>query len=325
MRHHGLAAVAGLYLLSLCLFSLPVGAAGVQRLDLPAGGGKPAQVGAVWSPCTKPAGLVRLRQIMVPGVKDCPVAGTKLPLIVISHGYNGWFGGHHDTAAALADAGFVVAAITHTNEHGRSWHTGRPAAIKRLIDHMLTRWPERGRIDANRIGVFGFSRGGYTGLVLIGGEPNFWRIVRHCQAVPADPVCRPTGAPRRRSGRSTRRPKPSYPHDPRIKAAVIAAPLGVVFGRDELKSVRVPVQLWRAAKDERARFPYHADAVAKALRVKPDYRVVPAGHFAFLAPCTARQAEAIPAVCRDADGFDRVAFHRRFNAAVVAFFKTHLR
>jgi predicted dienelactone hydrolase len=262
---------------------------------------------------------------MVPGVKDCPVTGSKLPLAVISHGFNGWFGGHHDTAAALADAGFVVAAITHKGEYGRSWRYTRPAAIKRLIDHMLQRWPERARIDADRVGFFGFSRGGFTGLVLVGGKPDFWRIVRHCRRVSADPVCRPTGAPRRRSGRPASTSKSAYTHDARIKAAVIAAPLGVVFGRDELKAVTVPIQLWRAEKDERVRFPYHADAVAKALPKRPDYRLVPAGHFAFLAPCTARQAEAVPALCRDAGGFDRVAFHKRFNAAVVTFFKTHLR
>lgn len=321
MVFRGLAALA-----ALCLFSLPAGAAGLQRLEVPGKDGSNTLVGAVWSPCAQPAGLVRLRRrMMVPGLMNCPVAGTKLPLIVISHGFSGWFGGHHDTAAALADAGFVVAAITHTNEFGRAWFTARPAAIKRLIDHMLQRWPERARIDTSRIGVFGFSRGGYTGLVLVGGVPDLWRIVRHCREVPADPVCRPTGTPSHRSGRATKRAKPVYVHDARIKAAVIAAPLGVVFGREELKTVSVPIQLWRAEKDERELFPYHTDAVAKALPNKPDYRLVPAGHFAFMAPCTAAQAEAGPAICRDADGFDRVAFHERFNAAIVKFFREKLR
>jgi predicted dienelactone hydrolase len=55
------------------------------------------------------------------GVKDCPITGAKLPLVVSSHGTAGWFGGHHDTAAALADAGFVVAAINHSgNDRSKS-------------------------------------------------------------------------------------------------------------------------------------------------------------------------------------------------------------
>jgi hypothetical protein len=31
-----------------------------------------------------------------------------------------------------------------------------------------------------------------------------------------------------------------------------------------------------------------------------------------------------PQICTDAAGFDRVAFHRQFNAGVLAFFRTHL-
>jgi len=320
MRFRGLAALA-----ALCVFSLPAGAAGLQRLEVPANGGAAANIGAVWYPCAEAPGLVPMRRVTVRGVKDCPVKGEKLPLVVISHGFNGWFGGHHDTAAALADAGFVVAAITHTEEFGRAWQSGRPAAIKRLIDHMLGGWPERGRIDASRIGFFGFSRGGYTGLVLVGGVPDFWRVVRLCQQMPRDPICRPASAPRQRSGRPAARPKPVYTHDPRIKAAVIAAPLGVVFGREQLKAVTVPIQLWGATKDERATFAHNADAVAKALPRKPDFQFVETGHFAFLAPCSEGQAKAVPALCHDADGFDRTAFHVRFNAAVVTFFRTHLR
>jgi len=40
----------------------------------------------------------------------------------------------------------------------------RPAAIRRLIDFMLGAWPDAARIDRERIGLFGFSRGAYTGL-----------------------------------------------------------------------------------------------------------------------------------------------------------------
>jgi predicted dienelactone hydrolase len=35
---------------------------------------------------------------------------------------------------------------------------------------MLAAWSDSARIDPSRIGFFGFSRGGYTGLVEIGAE-----------------------------------------------------------------------------------------------------------------------------------------------------------
>jgi predicted dienelactone hydrolase len=57
----------------------------------------------------------------------------------------------------------------------------------------------------------------------------------------------------------------------------------------------------------------------------PEYHVVPnAGHFAFLAPSTSMAESIVPEICRDPAGFDRAAFHREFNPAVVAFFKTKL-
>lgn len=49
-----------------------------------------------------------------------------------------------------------------------------------------------------------------------------------------------------------------------------------------------------------------------------------AGHFSFLAPCSPAHARAIPRICVDAPGFDRAAFHREFNAEVLAFFGKHL-
>jgi len=35
-------------------------------------------------------------------------------------------------------------------------------------------------------------------------------------------------------------------------------------------------------------------------------------------------AKAVPEICTDAPGFDRAAFHKEFNAAVLAFFRTQL-
>ena len=303
-------------------------AAGIQQITLAVVDQAAPLRGAVWYPCAAPPETVRLRRVQVPGVKDCPVSGQGLPLVVLSHGARGWFGGHHDTAAALADAGFVAAAITHPDREGGAWRSERPAAVKRLIDHMLERWPDRQRLDGERIGFFGFSRGGYTGLVLIGGKPDFRRFVSHCQAVPNDRLCQLTGGARPAGAGSAAGAAPpplDLTHDARIRAAVIAAPLGLVFSPEGLSGVRVPVQLWRPEHDVLASHPYNAEAVYRALPVKPDYRVVPgAGHFAILAPCTPPQAQAVPRLCNDAPGFDRVAFHQSFNADIVAFFETHL-
>ena len=302
------------------LFTASAQAGGLSILEVPADGGIPALTGMVWSPCAAPDQTVKLRGIDLPGVPDCPVKGDGLALIVISHGAFGWFGGHHDTAAALADAGYVVAAITHTNERTRRWRTERPAAIKRVIDHMLAAWHGHAKLDPKRVGVFGFSRGGYTGLVAVGGVPDFRLAGEFCRKIPSDPLCRlspktppPTGGP-----------APSYTHDPRIKAAVIAAPLGIVFSADGMKKVTVPIQLWQAENDELATH-HNIKAVRDALPAAPEYHVIPnAGHFAIMAPCTERQVQLSPKICTDPEGFNRVAFHKEFNARIVEFYDRHL-
>ena len=278
--------------------------------------------GAVWYPCAETPKIVKFRGVELAGVPDCDVAGTSLPLIVISHGARGWFGGHHDTAAALADAGYVVAAITHPDK-GRSWQTNRPAEIKGLIDYMLEGWGARSRLDADRIGFFGFSRGAYTGLVSIGGVPKFRKLILHCLFAWSDPMCKSPDE----SGSSD---EPvvkvdGFTHDPRIKAAVIAAPIGMVFSGDGLSEITAPVQLWRAERDELLIHPNHAEVVYEALPAKPEYHVVPkAGHFAFLAPCNDVQFAAAKFICEDAPGFDRVQFHADMNAQIARFFDLRL-
>lgn len=47
-------------------------------------------------------------------------------------------------------------------------------------------------------------------------------------------------------------------------------------------------------------------------------------HFDFLAPCPAELIKTAPTICTDRSGFDRAAFHREFNAEVLAFFRKHL-
>src|SRR5262249_3308767 len=157
------------------------------------------------------------------------IAGRGLPLVVMSHGTGGSFEGHYDTALALAEAGFVVAAVTHTGDNYRDQSgfarapENRPRHIKALIDHMLASWPRRDRLDPRRIGIFGFSAGGLGALVAIGGVPDLSRGPSYCAAYPDDWGCRRA---RETGARYSAAPGASFVHDSRISAAVIAAPPG---------------------------------------------------------------------------------------------------
>ncbi len=191
---------------------------------------------------------------------------------------------------------------------------------------MLSTWDGHATIDPARIGMFGFSAGGFTTLVSIGGLPDFSKVGPECRQYPEDFACQLIA----KSGSNLAVPLTSATAraaDPRIKAAVMAAPaLGFTFSPDGLKNVKVPVQLWRADNDAMLPHPRYAEAVQLALPEAPDYHVVPdAGHYDFLVPCSTALASIAPAICTSAVAFDRAAFHASFNAAVVSFLNKTLR
>jgi predicted dienelactone hydrolase len=226
----------------------------------------------------------------------------------------------------VADAGLVVVAISHPGDNAfdvsrvdeLSVALTRPADVKRLIDFMLGAWPHASKIDGDRIGFFGMSRGGYTGLALIGGNANFAKGTARCAELTSVRACE--------MFQDNEIPASAITHDKRIKAAVIADPgFTFLFGPADLKAVRVPVQLWSSEHGGAGVTPQSVAAVGKMLPSSPEYRhAANAGHVAFLAPCSPAQASTIPRICVDAPGFDRVAFHKAFNAEVLAFFRKHL-
>jgi hypothetical protein len=165
----------------------------------------------------------------IEGAKDCPVTGTKLPLVIVPHGRGGWFGQHDDTVQALANAGFVVASINLPGDNGNDssqqtafpfWHPGPPA-----LSDCLTR-----------------------------------------TAVLADTA---------------------------IKFA---------FPADRWADIKIPLLIWRSEFGGAGVDPKNSALVAESLPGKKEVRVVPAGHFAFLSPCSAEFAEKLPRFCTDPPG-----------------------
>jgi predicted dienelactone hydrolase len=315
--------------------SLPVvsRSVGFQQITVPDPRGKPLQV-AIWYPSTAPASPQPLGLFQQTVAMNGAVIGNRLPVVLISHGTSGSLASHYDTAVELARAGFVVAAVTHTGDNSQDQsYVGnrqdlidRPRQIKYVLDYLLGGWPEHNRLDPARIGIFGFSLGGFTALVAIGGTPDLHRIPQFCSEKPQAPECRFI---RERHGDQLDEaltPESIWIHDARIKAAVVASPaVSFTFTGGGLSHVKVPVQLWRAEEDRESPNQWNSDIVRDALTGPQDvHNVRGAGHFAFLAPCNEALAKAVPRICQDAPGFDRVAFHVEFNRLVVTFFSTKL-
>lgn len=299
-----------------------------RRLTDPVEGGPMAAV--VTYPSYQAGGPTQLGPFLVeaqPGVTPAP---GRFPLILVSHGTGGSAMGHHDTVTALARAGFIAAAVEHPRDNYRDdsgfgtdlqW-AGRSHHMVALLDALLADATFGPLIDPKRIGIAGHSAGGYTGLTIVGGKPNFTLMAAYRQAEPNDPLMRRAAAvaePRRKPGLEP-------VADPRVRAAFLMAPaLGHLFDHEALAAVNVPLRIYRAEADDVLPNPWHAQRVREMLPTPPEYVVLPgAGHYVFLAPCTAAFAALAPPLCTDPPRVDRQAIHARMNAEMVDFFRRSL-
>jgi predicted dienelactone hydrolase len=285
---------------------------------------------AIWYPSAATPGTHAEGPFELNVAENAPVAGSGLPLVVFSHGTGGSPLPSAETAAALADAGFVVAAVMHRADNyqdssiafGEQNFISRPRQLSRVIDYMLAGWSGHAAIDPARIGIFGHSAGGATALLAIGGTLDWPRVVAYCASHADDWGCQMA---REHPAAPPPAPLPDLVTgaDPRIKAAVVAAPaVAAGFGPAGLAAVHVPVQLWIGTKD---RYVPDSITVTRLLPAGYDAEIVPgAGHFAFLDPCRDSFAAIAPAVCEDPPGFDRAAFQKGFRAKLIAFFKRTL-
>jgi predicted dienelactone hydrolase len=307
----------------------PVGFQVARAMD---SDGRPFPV-AVWYPTeAQPWPTTLLGAMLMDVANNGPVSGRNLPLIVISHGNGGGPASHADLAMALADAGYVVAAPMHLGDNygdqgavgSASLFSGRNRQLRLTIDHMLQKWPGHDRIDPARIGAFGFSAGGFTVLTAIGAQPDLRIVARHCVEFRefACDVLRQAKSPLLKSDASTA--GGPFLRDPRIKAAVVAAPgLGFSIPPNGFADVHAPVQLWSADRDVNVPYESNTKPVREALGALAEFHSVPgAAHFSFLAPCGLLRP---PGICTDPAPFDRKAFHTTMNTEIVAFFAKQLK
>lgn len=325
-------------LLLLASFTPSLGhAVGFQLDRVPDAGHKDLQVG-IWypSPAEEPdaANTEFGHALSI----DAPLSPGAKPLVIISHGFGGWYGGHANTARHLAESGFIVAAPTHTGNTFsdmsspiEQWTLDRPRHVSRVIDHLLSDTDFASHINTDAIGIYGFSAGGFTALNVIGGWPDLTHADEACQTDPTEFICKEGMIDAMLDAGMADLPTEAWGADPRVKAAAISAP-GFAFSYTEasLTDVSAAVQLWSGNLDESVPTESNAAYLAEILPVEAEtHWIEKANHFAFMImQCRPEFEEADPeeylAICGDAEGFDRWEFQDRLNAEMTRFFEQNL-
>ncbi|AIR91000.1 alpha/beta hydrolase family protein [Pseudomonas cremoricolorata] len=280
-------------------------------------------------PSTAPAAHSRIDGYDVAAGLDQPLARGRFPLVVVSHGNSGSPLALHDLATALAEQGFIVVAVVHPGDNDRDHSRlgalsnvyGRPLQLSAAITAAREDSRLRQGLDEGQVGVIGYSAGGETALIMAGARPDLQRLEQYCQRFPDDrDACKTRGV------LIADHAELAAQQDPRIGAALLMAPLSLLFGRQALSSVQVPTLIYSGDQDQLLALEHNADALARKLPQVSDYRLLNgAGHFVFMAPCDERQQRRMPVLCEDGEGVDRHDIHQTLQEEAARFFSETLR
>lgn len=284
----------------------------------------------IWYPAVEPTVDWQAGPYTIHATRNATITPGSHPLILISHGSGGGDMGHADLAEALARRGYIVVAPRHLGDSydqpegfGSDMQMiGRPAQSVAALDTVLTDPHLKPAIDPTRIGMAGFSAGGYTTLVMSGARPNFALHGAYCKAHPDDKNLCWDGATTRM--RITR-PGWQVPSDHRVRAAVAMAPFSVMFDAGSVKNVHIPLLIYKADDDQVLRNQWNTDHVLSLLPRDTEHGTLAGGHYVFLAPCGKEMLERTPEICVDRAGVDRLALHTKLNNEIVDFFDRKLK
>ena len=143
----------------------------------------------VWYPSVRAPRSLSYAPWTIRGARNGKPVPGRFPLILLSHPSSGTRFSFHDTAAALAARGFVVAAPTHPRDcmenmdHLFLWEQLKDRALElsATMDLLLADKDIGPSIDPKRIGVLGYGSGATAALLLGGALPDCSGWMDYCR------------------------------------------------------------------------------------------------------------------------------------------------
>lgn len=296
---------------------------------------------ALYYPTAAPARPVAMGPFTVTAAIGAAPSASIKGLIMLSHGTGGSELGHSTLAQALAQSGYLVAALRHPGDNWQDtslrdgpgaarYFVQRPLQVSQVIDALLQDplWKDRIASDSKgpRIGAIGHSAGGYTVLALAGGQPDMARLANHCARVRAqDPIfCSMGRSPSAAPAGETTAPAASSPQaaptDTRVRAVAALAPVGVPLSDQSLARITLPTLLVQAEQDRFLVPRFHSGWIAQNMPKAQLQSVPQAWHFVFMDTPSMPLPTPDGDIAADPPGFDRPAFLATLGRSLVVFF-----
>lgn len=276
----------------------------------------------VWYPTPAEEASWQVGPFSIPAHHNAAVASGQFPIVLVSHG-GGLTGGSplllSSLSARLAREGFIVIAPFH----GKTRFLQRTRQVAAAFEAVMADPRFKSHIAAERVGMLGFSLGGAVSLVLAGGTPNFQHLAAYCATHSNDmQSCNAGPGGDSNAGSSAQTQPPSSARTaPRLslKGLVLLDPLAVLFQRDDLTAVSMPVLLFRPKQSDLGE--ENTRTLSAGLPQAPQFQYVPGGHFIFTDICSPALRTQAPEVCMDAQDVDRAATHADVEAEITQFFR----
>jgi len=270
-----------------------------------------------------------------------PILNQTLPLIVMSHGTGGsslqmlWM------AETLVKNGYIVVGVNH---HGNTaietkkyaegyvlwWERSQDLAVVLALLFENKQWSNM--IDQQKVGVVGFSLGGYTAISAIGGITDKALFDRFCRSDKRDSTCDAQGefseiekefAKVKNSDQvkaSVEKQSHSFKVDA-IKAAFVISPALVqAFTKHSLASISLPTTIVVGSADQVAEPRTNARVAAARIPDANYIEVEKVGHYTFLSECTELGEKILKGLCVDNQGVSRATVHGEVSERAASFF-----
>lgn len=295
----------------------------------------------VWYPTTdtlQPSDKAFSAFTRKPTVRNGRLSAGKWPLIMLSHGTGGGRLTLEWLSQALAEQGYIVAAVDHYGntyqykiplEFLKPWE--RPLDISFALTELLKENDLRSHIDQQRIGAAGFSFGGFTVIALAGGEVNYATLLNYFKTAGRKEIEIPEFP-----GLS------KYLDDPVLTAAVKHAPplkdsrfkaffaispaLGPGFTtRQQFKNIAAPVYITGSQSDSIAPVKTNARHFHQLID-NSGYFEFPGkvGHYVMLGEAIDEVKKEGPTYFTDDPSVNRHEVHQKIDSLAIDFFKKNL-
>ncbi|QFT54833.1 Alpha/beta hydrolase family protein [Microbulbifer sp. THAF38] len=274
-----------------------------------------------------------------------PLFNEKMPLILMSHGTGGsalqmlWI------AQRLVENGYLVLGVNH---HGNTaiepkkyaagytlwWERTRDLSFSLNSILKDENWSQH--IDPSKIGVVGFSLGGYTALSAIGGITDRSLFKDFCHSQKRDFTCEGQAEfPNINEAFKKVENNPyikvslsehgsSYKID-QISAAYILSPaVSQALTQESLMEISVPVSVAVGSLDSVAPSLTNAHRIASLISGAEYKEIEKASHYTFLSTCTPLGKKYLEGLCEDHKTLDRSQVHESLSLDILKFFDQKL-